>query len=379
MLGIVLIFYWSGCGSKDETSEPPEYPVSIEEIEGIKIIRNPDFPREGIVRYELVAELSIGGPEAEGDSILVRPIEFQLDDYGNIYILDWREVGIKVFDSTGHFLRTVGRKGQGPGEFGVPAYFQIVGDKIYLLDSRNRKFSLLNLEGKYLQGFPLEGFSPGLGVTEDGTLYYSRMLNPEVELSEEMKLIKNSFALYKTDPSGKERVKLGEFKERDTMRRSQRSPTGSMGTVSSMSREAYTTSWFPGPGNLIYLGYNRDYDIEVRDANWNVIMRFGREFTPIPHPLYKPDRGHPEFYPAFSDWKKFFDDKGNLWLQQYPDEEVEEYTFDVFSPEGIYLKKVLVPQSLKAVRQDKAYAFVRTEDDFIVFNRFRMVPVDTTQ
>ena len=250
---------------------------------------------------------------------------------------------------------------------------------IFCVLSEDKAKGRENLEGKYIQGFQLEGFSPGLGVTEDGTLLYSQMLNPEVELSEEMKLTKNSFALYRTDPSGKERVKLGEFKGRDTMRRAQRSPTGSMGTVSSMSRQAYTTSWLPGPGNLMYIGYNRDYEIEVRDANWNVIMRFGREFKPIPHPRYNPDRGHPEFYPAFSDRRKFFDDKGNLWLQQYPVEDVEEHTFDVFSPDGIYLKKVLVSQPLNAVMDDKAYAFVRTEDDFIIFSRFRMVPVADVQ
>jgi hypothetical protein len=101
------------------------------------------------------------------------------------------------------------------------------------------------------------------------------------------------------------------------------------------------------------------------------MFRFGREFTPLRHPAYQPDGPHPEFYPAFSDWRKFFDDKGNLWLQQYVEEGVEDFVFDVFTPEGVYLKQVRVPQNLFLVRGDLAYSIVRTEDEFLVVKRFR--------
>jgi hypothetical protein len=46
--------------------------------------------------------------------------------------------------------------------------------------------------------------------------------------------------------------------------------------------------------------------------------------------------------------------------------------FDVFSPEGIYLKQVVVPQALYLVRGDKAYTIIRQEDEFLVVKRYRM-------
>lgn len=378
---LMMILSTSGCGPREKADESSDYPVSIEEVDGVKTVHNPGYPKEGTHRYDLVPDLSIGGADAdaEGDSMLVRPIEFQFDSIGNIYIMDWGEVMIKVFDPNGSYLRSVGRKGQGPGEFDVPAFFRIVDDKIFLLDSRSRKFSLLTLEGGYLEGFNIDGFPPDLDVAHDGTVYYSQMLNPEVELSEKTQKVKTSFALYQTDSTGEKRKKLGEFRDKVQLKRVKRSSSGAMGTMTLTSREAYTTSWFISPGGRMCIGYNRDYEIEVRDADWNAVLRFGREFTLQSHPHYEPDRGHPEYYPAFSDWRKFFDEKGYLWLEQYPNEDVEEHAFDVFSPEGIYLRKNIVPEVLFDVKEDKAFSIIRTEDDYLVFRRYRMVPVEKEQ
>lgn len=96
----------------------------------------------------------------------------------------------------------------------------------------------------------------------------------------------------------------------------------------------------------------------------------------VHNPGYSPERGHPEFYPAFSDWRKFFDEKGNLWLEQYPIDDVEEHVFDVFSPDGIYLRKVIVPEVLFDVKGDTAYGFVRDEEDYVLFKRYKMVLVE---
>jgi hypothetical protein len=43
-----------------------------------------------------------------------------IDDSGRIYITDFQDPRIVVFDSRGRHLATIGRKGQGPGEFTAP-------------------------------------------------------------------------------------------------------------------------------------------------------------------------------------------------------------------------------------------------------------------
>jgi hypothetical protein len=367
----------AGCREQDKTAgagkSEPAYPVAVEFIEGVKTIRNPEFPKEGVIRYSLQEELSIGGESGGTESVLNRPIDLKLDSNGNIYVMDWGDVEIKVFAPDGRLLRTAGKKGQGPGEFDIPAFFVIsADDKTILLSCRQYQISVLDATGAYLSGFKVEGFCQALGVDRNQRIYFSQLLTPEITATEEFQKVENKMALFQADYEGKAKVKLGEYLDNIQMRKITKSKEG-VGGVSLTSREAYKTSWLVGPDNRVYLGYNRDYQLDVYDPEWKRLFRFGREFTPIRHPEYSPDKGHPEFYPAFSDWRKFFDEKGNLWLEQYVAEGVKDHVFDVFSPEGIYLKQVRVPETLNLVRGDQAYSIIRTEQEYLVVKRFRMV------
>ena len=373
-VALAAVMILPGCRGRDKTAGPEQaYPVTIETLEGVRTVRNPEFPKEGVVRYALQEELTIGGESGGTESVLNRPIYLNLDSQGNIYVMDWGDVDIKVFDPAGKMLRTIGKKGQGPGEFDIPASFVIsADDKIFLLSGRQYQISVLDNVGTYLSGFKVEGFCQALGVDRNHRIYYSQLLTPEPTITEEYQKIENKMALFRTDAEGKERVKVGEYRDFIQLRKSTKTKEG-VTTGSFTSREAYRTCWLVGPDDRVYLGYNKNYLLDVYDPEWNLLFRFGRQFTPIAHPEYSPDRGHPEFYPAFSDWRKFFDEKGNLWLEQYVEEGVKDHVFDVFSPEGIYLRQVRVPETLYLIREGKAYSLIRTEEEFVVLKRFSMI------
>jgi hypothetical protein len=347
--------------------------VKIETVEGIKNVLNPAVPKDGVIRYALQDDLTIGGEGGGAESVLNRPQDLKVDSQGNISVLDWGDVDIKVFSPDGRLLRTIGKKGQGPGEFDIPAYFVLSADgRIFLLSGRQYQISVLGDTGTYLSSFKVDGFCHGLAVDGQNRVYYSQLLSPEPSGGEEFQLIQNRMALFRTDEKGQERTDLGEYLDVTMLQKVQR--VGEGGTVTSMtSGESYKTSWLVGPDGRVYLGYNKEYRLDVYDPDWKLLFRFGRDFTPIRHPEYKPDGAHPEFYPAFSDWRKFFDDQGNLWLEQYVEEGVKDHVFDVFSPEGIYLKQVRVPQTLFLVLGDKSYSLIRTEEEYLVVKRFRMV------
>ena len=60
----------------------------------------------------------------------------------------------------------------------------------------------------------------------------------------------------------------------------------------------------------------------------------------------------------------------------YPDKKDEKakkepYLYDVFSPEGVYLKQVVVPFRIYQVRKDRMYAIVETEEGFRVLKCYR--------
>ena len=369
----------TACVKKEKVPVAAVYPVKIETIEGVRTVLNPAFPREGVVRYALQDDLTIGGEGEGAESVLNRPQDLKVDAQGNIYVLDWGDVDFKVFAPDGRHLRTFGKKGQGPGEFDIPAYFVLGADgRIFLLSGRQYQISVLDGMGTYLSSFKVDGFCHGLAVDGQSCIYYTQMLTPESGGGEEFALVQNRKALFKSDELGKERTRLGEYLDVTMLRKTQKVGEAMTGT-SLTSRESYTTSWLVGPDDRVYIGYNKDYRLDVQDSGGKLLFRFGREFTPVRHPAYKPDGAHPEFYPAFSDWRKFFDEKGNLWLEQYVEEGVKDNVFDVFSPEGIYLKQIRVPQALFLVRGDLAYSIIRQEDEYLVVKRFKMQRQDEEQ
>jgi len=63
-----------------------------------------------------------------------------VDNDGNIYILDGKEKKIKVFDSAGKFVKKFGEEGQGPGELNLPVSLQVtLAREIVIGDASNQK------------------------------------------------------------------------------------------------------------------------------------------------------------------------------------------------------------------------------------------------
>jgi hypothetical protein len=70
------------------------------------------------------------------------------DSRGNIYVLS--SVLPQVFDSSGRFVRTLGRIGDGPGELRVPSSLAIDrGDSITVVDARSSKLSVFEPGGRF--------------------------------------------------------------------------------------------------------------------------------------------------------------------------------------------------------------------------------------
>lgn len=74
---------------------------------------------------------------------LLFPADFAVDEEGLIYVVDSKAADIKVFDKKGKFLKTLGRKGAGPGEFLRPFQISIFDDQICVVDSGLYRYLLL--------------------------------------------------------------------------------------------------------------------------------------------------------------------------------------------------------------------------------------------
>jgi len=69
-----------------------------------------------LAEWEAVPELHLGGEE-EGPLSFSDIRSLAVDAEGRIYLLEAKEQEVRVFGPDGMLLRTIGRKGQGPGEF----------------------------------------------------------------------------------------------------------------------------------------------------------------------------------------------------------------------------------------------------------------------
>ncbi len=86
----------------------------------VPVVSNPKTPappagqRKRLVFKE---ELSIGEKEGDEKYLLGANVAFGTDDVGDFYVTDWDKGEIHKYDTSGKYVRTIGRKGQGPGEF----------------------------------------------------------------------------------------------------------------------------------------------------------------------------------------------------------------------------------------------------------------------
>lgn len=367
---LLMLFFGIGffCCKK-----PPEaaYPVITEVIDNVQVVTNPNYPRDGIIQDILEEELSIGlevGPE---EYMLNRPFDVKAADDGTIFVLDWGDVCIKVYDKDGTYLRTIGQKGQGPGDFGFLLYMALSSDgRIFVMNTVNRKVSIFNVSGDYLGGFSFEGSLNEMKTDDKNRIYYSKRKRKtdlgELPATEDFIEIESIFQIFRNADDGEDLYLLGEFEgEKDRIKR--------MGAENVMSLSSeFSVVWEINREGLLYEGFNQDYTINVFDQSGKKMLTFGRDYEPVTKEFGSEDNLRKRTMPAYDPrigW--VFDDEGNLWVSIYSENE-GEVIYDVFSPEGIYIKQVILPCRICEIKNDKVYSIVTTEEGYMTVKRFSL-------
>lgn len=90
-----------------------------------------------------------GGPAA------FSPIrDFEIGPRSELHVLLPQEHEVRVFDGAGEYVRSIGRLGEGPGEFSRPDGIGFVGDTLWVLDSRAERVHFF-LDGDFVRALPL--------------------------------------------------------------------------------------------------------------------------------------------------------------------------------------------------------------------------------
>ena len=129
---------------------------------GVRITRI-NTPPSALDEWTLApaADLTLTGAEA-GDSAAFAYIGSArwLND-GRIAVVDASASRLLLFDSNGKLARTLGRRGEGPGEFrNVAALTVLPGDSLLTFDGSLRRLTLWHPDGGYVRSMRVGGTSP---------------------------------------------------------------------------------------------------------------------------------------------------------------------------------------------------------------------------
>ena len=91
----------------------------------VTVVKNPKEPLYQTPILELKEELSLGGPEAQGEYAFGQIADFVVDDAGSFYVLDGRSSHVKVFDAEGRFIGRIPLK---------PSGIEILKGKYYAIE-----------------------------------------------------------------------------------------------------------------------------------------------------------------------------------------------------------------------------------------------------
>jgi len=104
---------------------------------------------------QAATDLAIGLEEQPVEHQFGQPIAVRTDETGNIYVADRASKFIKVFDQDGNYIRSLGGRGRGPGEFQEMEFMEWTPEgHLVLMDRGNLMYTTITIKGDFVESFP---------------------------------------------------------------------------------------------------------------------------------------------------------------------------------------------------------------------------------
>lgn len=153
---VLLLIAAAGCGERGPDAAADEVVVAVDTVAGVPRVLSSGEPGGWTLEPELRLGAEDGGPEQFG-----RIVALVADGDANVYAADAMASEVRVFAADGSHLRSFGRRGGGPGEFGALAGLAwLDGERLATLDPRNARIGILSREGEWLDSwrhYPISG------------------------------------------------------------------------------------------------------------------------------------------------------------------------------------------------------------------------------
>ena len=89
-------------------------------------------------------------------SFLRQPYSFDFGAEGRLYVTDRQNNNVVVWNRDGSYLKSFGRRGQGPGELNKPYQIKATETAVYVLD-KSKKISVFEPDGSFRRSFGVSG------------------------------------------------------------------------------------------------------------------------------------------------------------------------------------------------------------------------------
>lgn len=377
----ITVVLLTGCDAGERQT------FTVRDSAGIAIAENRGAPPEpGAFTLSPEPEVAIG--EVDGaDAYLFARVRgaVRLSD-GRIAVLDDRAAEVRVFGADGRHVRTLGRRGEGPGEFDTPSFLgRLPGDTLVVVDTPLRRINLFHPDHGFVRAVTGSGEDAGYllvaGMFGDGTLVeFETVFDPDQPEGYARRPVKyqavgrdgavagelgtfpgyeavlamvsegdQTFAMTGQAPFGKEpAVAVGGdrffFSSQDTWEIRVLRPDGSLERRIRWDRE-------PEPVTDAQVA---DFveDMVSGMADNNLARRYRRFYADAPAP---------ETHPAHGDL--FVDRLGWLWVQEYRVDEGAPDRWTVLDPEGRVAGAALLPADFRLLDVGADWVLGRWVDD----------------
>jgi hypothetical protein len=339
----------------------PDWKGRIDKEGDVVVVKNPRSPQYGAGAFSLEEDLSVGGQDS-ADTLLAEITSIAVDGRGVIFVLDGKDKDVKVFGQDGKHIKTLGKAGQGPGEFPNPQSIRF-NENNEIVVVNVARLSIFDASGNYLRDISLGGqILMGIWPDSRGNYFGYCIANMGPE---------GRYELHKYD---------GAFKDLFVI---ESSPLMNSG------RDGYdpffpVLRWAPLPGGGVVCGHAVKPELRVHDTNGRLVRKI--QFDPEPVPVAQEDVKErtegtrpemmnvlkvPKYYPAFR--YLMSDDEGRIYVLSWERPPGRKgYYFDVFDSEGKYLARAVIPVLQPFILKGRLYASEESDEGYAVLKRYQI-------
>jgi hypothetical protein len=363
---VVLLFFCSLMGCSDSPVEDSGF--EVRDSLGIQIITNhdPQWSLSDTWEVQGSAEVRIG--VREGDPAYEFGVlrDAKRLSNGSVVVSDDQWLEIRIFDSLGVHFKTVGRDGDGPGEFRrLYNLGRYRGDSIWAYDYGSLRISILTADGEFVRSVPnrITGNYWMTHAFRDGRFFLYSPGGP-MQPRQGRGTYWDSTFVVALAPDGEGADTLASVRNRE-------SAIDENGMPQPIQYGGWSVHETWGDGFL--WGTSDRYEIRVFDPSGKLFRIIRRSVSPEPISeerkradqsayveLVRSENGDEaarraeesmqdvewaETVPFFA--KAIVDPADYLWVQEYGTPWMVETRWSVFDPQGRWLGDVLMPDALE--------------------------------